>query len=403
MPNITTYSDHINENKLDTLSQPTRVFLDQVFRDTDTDPTELRESLEEYAKLLTSADNPIAEKPPLEKYTEHKNQVINTIIDNISKSLEQAPAPGNTHNVAKLTLAINGYVAKLLFENLQPLINIQPMTGPVSQIFAMQYKHNEDVNRLTLEVVKNVVEARSYRLSAAWSLEAVQEGTIYGLDLEAELMQALGQEIAHEYYHNVFHTLKQLGGEQPFADIAIDNETDPNSVIVNIMRACNDIGKKTRRGCGNTILCGLEVGAWLYNLMKDVTNDDANEQQMQPYLSSEQYYVDTSGREIKYIGTLNGTIRVYVADFMKPEDVIVGYRGASEIDGGYTLCPYQPAVFSLTNTYEPVMTTMTRYGQYFNTANGNDQLNLSPGSVYFNRLTVTFSEDFDLKRCINLI
>ena len=72
----------------------------------------------------------------------------------------------------------------------------------------------------------------------------------------------------------------------------------------------------------------------------------------------------------KFVGTLNGAMRIYVDAYMSDTDdnnqVLVGYKGASEADAAAFYCPYIPLMSSGVildpATFEPVVGFMTRYG-----------------------------------------
>ena len=83
---------------------------------------------------------------------------------------------------------------------------------------------------------------------------------------------------------------------------------------------------------------------------------------------------------VKFVGTLNGTMRVYVDTYYTDggaahADVLMGYKGSTETDAAAFYCPYVPLMSSGVvmdpGTFEPVVSFMTRYGykELTNTAN----------------------------------
>ena len=72
----------------------------------------------------------------------------------------------------------------------------------------------------------------------------------------------------------------------------------------------------------------------------------------------------------KFVGTLNGAMKIYVDSYKTDSDtnnqVLIGYKGASEADAPAFYCPYIPLMSSGVvldpNTFEPVVGFMTRYG-----------------------------------------
>jgi hypothetical protein len=69
----------------------------------------------------------------------------------------------------------------------------------------------------------------------------------------------------------------------------------------------------------------------------------------------------------KFVGTLNGTMRIYVNTYANDATpVLLGYKGSGEIDAAAFYCPYVPLMSSGVvvdpSTFEPVVSFMTRYG-----------------------------------------
>jgi hypothetical protein len=68
----------------------------------------------------------------------------------------------------------------------------------------------------------------------------------------------------------------------------------------------------------------------------------------------------------KFVGTLNGAMRVYVNGYATNDNVLIGYKGSSESDAPAFYCPYIPLMSSGVvldpTTFEPVVSFMTRYG-----------------------------------------
>ena len=61
--------------------------------------------------------------------------------------------------------------------------------------------------------MKQTVEAKTRKLSARWTFEAAQDAnSMHGLDVEAEIMQALAQEITAEIDQEVLTSLRTLAG-----------------------------------------------------------------------------------------------------------------------------------------------------------------------------------------------
>ena len=100
----------------------------------------------------------------------------------------------------------------------------------------------------------------------------------------------------------------------------------------------------------------------------------------------------------KFVGTLNGAMKVYVNTYASDADpIIVGYKGSSESDAPAFYCPYIPLMSSGVvldpSTFEPVVSFMTRYGyvELTNTASSLGNAADYLGKVGINRPNVKFS------------
>src|SRR5210317_288909 len=184
------------------------------------------------------------------------------------------------------------------------IVGVQPMTGPVSQIHTLRVRYSDtqnatnnadDVtagdealspfkigqaysgdaatskasataalegsagNRLSIQILKQAVEAKSRKLSARWTFEAAQDAQAQqGIDIEAEIMAALAQEITAEIDQEVITSLTSLAGtaaltydQGAVSGTATFVGDEHAALAVQINRVSNLIATRTRRGAGN--------------------------------------------------------------------------------------------------------------------------------------------------------
>jgi len=286
------------------------------------------------------------------------------------------------------------------------LVGVQPMTGPVAQIHTLRVRYAETNNatgtandvtagdealspfkvgaaysgdgtaglaaststlegnpgkKINVQILKQVVEAKTRKLSARWTFEAAQDAqSMHGLDVEAEIMAALAQEITVEIDQEVLASLRALSGSTFSYNQAtvsgtatfVGDEHAALAVVIN--RAANLIAQRTRRGAGNWAVVSP---AALTVLQSATTSAFAR--------STEGTF--EAPTNTKYVGTLNGAMRVYVDGYASDtQAVLVGYKGSSEADAAAFYCPYIPLMSSGVvldpSTFEPVVGFMTRYG-----------------------------------------
>jgi hypothetical protein len=284
------------------------------------------------------------------------------------------------------------------------IVGVQPMTGPVSQIHTLRVRYADDVNstsgtdvtageealspfkiasaysggaddkaqatsalegvpgrRINVQILKQVVEAKTRKLSARWTFEAAQDAqSMHGLDVEAEIMAALAQEITVEIDQEILGSLRALSGSAFGYNQAtvsgtatfVGDEHAALAVVIN--RAANLIAQRTRRGAANWAVVSP---AALTVLQSATTSAFAR-------TTEGTFEAPTN---TKFVGTLNGAMRIYVDSYAGDgTPVLVGYKGTSEADAAAFYCPYIPLMSSGVvldpATFEPVVGFMTRYG-----------------------------------------
>lgn len=338
-----------------------------------------------------------------------KKKMMETVLENTRRSLMETATSGATSaaNVATLNKVILPVIRRVMPTVIaNEIIGMQPMTGPVAQIHTLRvryadtvpangtgvtagnealspfdiaryYSGNEQVanpkaantaalegkpgNRLSIQILKEVVEAKSRRLAARWTFEAAQDAQAQqGIDIEAEIMATLAQEITAEIDQEILVSLRALPGAptSTFDQSAVTGTPtfvgDVHAALaIMINRQANLIAARTRRGAGNWVV----VSPTALTILQSATTSA---------FARTTEGVFEAPTNTKYVGTLNNTMRVYVDQYASDgTPVLVGYKG-SEMDAAAFYCPYVPLTSSGVlidpNTMEPVVSFMTRYG-----------------------------------------
>jgi hypothetical protein len=215
--------------------------------------------------------------------------------------------------------------------------------------------------KLNVQILKQPVEAKTRKLAARWTFEAAQDAqAMHGLDIEAEIMAALAQEITAEIDQEILYSLRALAATEFTYNQATVSGTatyvgdEHAALAVLINRTANLIAQRTRRGAGNWAVVSPEA---LTVLQSATTSAFAR-------TTEGTFDAPTNN---KFVGTLNGAMRVYVDSYAATgAAVLVGYKGTSEADAAAFYCPYIPLMSSGVvldpATFEPVVGFMTRYG-----------------------------------------
>jgi hypothetical protein len=279
-----------------------------------------------------------------------------------------------------------------------------PLSGEAGDVVDME---SFPGRALGLQVLRQPVVAKTRKLQAKWTIEAMQDlSSQHGLDLEAEITQALSAEIVHEIDNEIVTDLIRLAGTTETFDMSGTFTGTPHYVGdrhavlgVLINKVANEIAAKTRRGAGNFIIVSPQVVSVLQSAAKSV---------FAPAVSGS----FEGPNNTRLVGTLNGTIKVYsflfnasfgtvAASSAVPggatpssDIVLVGFKGGSgETDTGYFYCPYIPLMTSNAvvdpNTYNNQLLVMTRYGKVTFVSNTTSLANSADyyGKVVVNNLT----------------
>ena len=293
-----------------------------------------------------------------------------------------------------------------------------PVSGSLSQFITSAGEKLGDsstnpIPDLSFHIEQQAVIAKTRKFRALWTIEAAQDLKAYhNLDLERELTDLLGKEVALEIDREILEDLRSIAydaidSDNPlFNRASLDNAgsnkfpqidagplgdyeygfTPDNAVGLgahknvtfvdfattalslaprhvgevysNLVAAVNfaaqDIYKTTFRGAGNYIITSPLVAAMLQSAAKLEGGIDSGE-------------AGALGASIQYKGKWLGQYDIYV-DPMWPEDeLLIGYKGTNAMETGYIYSPYIPIQMLPTvvdpNSFQPRKGLITRYGK----------------------------------------
>ena len=346
----------------------------------------------------------------------NKRTAMNVILENTRKYLKENASSGSTAsgNIATLNRVILPVIRRVMPTVIaNELVGVQPMTGPVGQIHTLRVRYANALTdnslaatsvtagqealspftiataystvpagagsasgytgnntatmegtggkQISVQILKQAVEAKTRKLQARWTFEAAQDAqAMHGIDVEAEIMAALAQEITAEIDQEILLSLSALAATEYTYNQATVSGTatfvgdEHAALAVLINRVANLIAQRTRRGAANWAVVS---SAALTVLQSATTSAFAR-------TTEGTFEAPTN---TKFVGTLNGAMRVFVNSYAPDtQPVLVGYKGTSEADAAAFYCPYIPLMSSGVvldpTTFEPVVSFMTRYG-----------------------------------------
>jgi hypothetical protein len=343
-----------------------------------------------------------------------RRSTMGVILENTKKQLLAESSAGTTTagNIATLNRVILPVIRRVMPTVIaNELVGVQPMTGPVGQIHTLRVRYANSMTdnslagtstqageealspfkiaqaysagvgatqanytaastsslegvagrQISVQILRQAVEAKSRKLSARWTFEAAQDAqSQHGIDVEAEIMAALAQEITAEIDQEILLSLRSLAATEFTYNQATVSGTatfvgdEHAALAVLINRVSNLIAQRTRRGAGNWAVVSSEA---LTILQSATTSAFAR-------TTEGTFEAPTN---TKFVGTLNNAMRVFVDSYAPSSTpVLVGYKGTSETDAAAFYCPYIPLMSSGVvldpATFEPVVSFMTRYG-----------------------------------------
>ena len=352
----------------------------------------------------------------LEGLSGSKRTSMSVILENTKKYLRENASSGSTvsGNIATLNRVILPVIRRVMPTVIaNELVGVQPMTGPVGQIHTLRVRYAQSLTdssaaatsvqagqealspftiataystvpqntttatgytgnntatmegtggkQISVQILKQAVEAKTRKLQARWTFESAQDAqSMHGIDVEAEIMAALAQEITAEIDQEILLSLSTLAATEYTYNQATVSGTatfvgdEHAALAVLINRVANLIAQRTRRGAGNWAVVSP---ASLTVLQSATTSAFAR-------TTEGTFEAPTN---TKFVGTLNGAMRVFVNSYASDTaSVLVGYKGTSEADAAAFYCPYIPLMSSGVvldpSTFEPVVSFMTRYG-----------------------------------------
>jgi hypothetical protein len=350
-----------------------------------------------------------------------RRNTMGVILENTRKYLKENASAGSTvsGNIATLNRVILPVIRRVMPTVIaNELVGVQPMTGPVGQIHTLRVRYASTMTdqtaaatsvvageealspfkiavaysagargadnaattqtaaqgyagaqtatlegnggrQISVQILKQAVEAKTRKLQARWTFEAAQDAqAMHGIDVEAEIMAALAQEITAEIDQEILLSLRSLATTEFTYNQATVSGTatfvgdEHAALAVLINRVANLIAQRTRRGAGNWAVVSP---ASLTVLQSATTSAFAR-------TTEGTFEAPTN---TKFVGTLNGAMRVFVDSYASDSTpVLVGYKGSSEADAAAFYCPYIPLMSSGVvldpSTFEPVVSFMTR-------------------------------------------
>ena len=298
---------------------------------------------------------------------------------------------------------------------------VNPDAGDLSAQTGYDPTPQGTIPEVNFHIEQQAVTARTRKFRALWTLEAAQDLRAYhNLDLERELTDLLGKEVALEIDRELLEDLRMIAydvsstgpWQRSLLDMPNSNNitgAGTNQTAFNPSAFLYDFPNASTANAGNatwetsqnvffadfaTTSLGLSprhVGQAYANLLA-VLNFASQDIYKSTYRGAGNFIITspmvaailnsaskmeggvsngnwegTLGANIKYAGKLQGMFDVYIDPLWPDDEVLMGYKGSSPMDSGYVYSPYIPLQMLPTitdpETFQPRKGLITRYGK----------------------------------------
>lgn len=226
------------------------------------------------------------------------------------------------------------------------------------------WKIGEDMPMSHFVMEKGIVEAKTRKLAAHWSLELAEDMmNMHGVDVDSEMVNIMSYEIQAEIDRQLLGEMVKaaIGGpagetNSTWSPVSADGRNQLERIgtlYTQFLIGAQRIATNTRRGPANFAIADSTTTAFLERL-SDFTLDGAS------------IVADNDNVGVSRVGTLRqGAIKLYRDTFAGGNYVLLGYKGPTAYDSGIIYCPYIPIqLLKATGEqdFSPRIGVRTRYG-----------------------------------------
>jgi hypothetical protein len=225
------------------------------------------------------------------------------------------------------------------------------------------WKIGDDMPMAQFRMEKGVVEAKTRKLAANWSLELAEDmKKMHGTDVDSEMVNVMSYEVKAEIDRQLLGEMVKaaiVGGSahtSQWSPVSADGRNQLErigTIYTQVLVKSQQIAILTRRGPATFAVASPTVTALLERL-----GDFA--------LDTAPVKANNNNIGVSKVGVMrNGGITVYRDTFAGGEYVLLGYKGPTAYDSGIIYCPYIPMQMNRAvgpQSFDPRVGLRTRYG-----------------------------------------
>lgn len=291
--------------------------------------------------------------------------VYSNLLDNEAVELTRVCEQTTTANIDRITTVFLPAIKKLARDSIiNKIVGVQPIPDRVAIVQFMDYVYNttaagatagdsgidgpvtteysldpgegKPISRgLDFVIREEGVKARQRKLAGRWTFEAGDSSSKLGVNLEQEVTKALASKIVEEINFEVITDL--YGGASgstaswtvPLAGDTPDvKDRKEKELYYHVVDVASEIYDKTKR-YPNFILCNPKTAAFF--------------KRSGDYVAAGSQMPNTI-KKLFLAGSLNDEFMIYTVPNLSTNDILVGYKGNSELESGAIYAPYIPLV-----------------------------------------------------------
>jgi len=303
--------------------------------------------------------------------------IYDALLDNQSKELQRIEEQTSTKNIDRIATVFLPAIKKLARDSIiGKIVGVQPIPDRVAILQMLDYvytnAHTTDpmfsstadqveigdsvVDHPTTDyslgppegqnitqgidfIVREIgVKAIQRKLAGKWTFEAQDSSSKMGINLETQITKALAAKIVEEVNFEVLNDLYNgaTGATTTWtkpgaSDAPAVKERKEKELYFQIIEVATEIYNLTRR-YPNYVVCSPRTGAYFRRTGEYVSYTDGKNHQ--PQIS----------KRLIVSGTLNDEFDIHIMPNLNTEDILVGYKGPSEMESGYIYAPYIPMI-----------------------------------------------------------
>lgn len=291
------------------------------------------------------------------------------LIDNQVKEFERIQEQTTQSNIDRVATVFLPTIKKLARDSIIPeIVGVQPIKDRVALVKYVDYVYSStdatsganagdsvygdptteysrdpgegmNISRgIDLVIREKEVKSRQRKLAARWTFEAQDSADQEGYNIEQEITKTLAAKIVEEINFEVIGDLyaSASGASTTWAaPAAADSPTTKDrkekELYYAILDVAAEIYNKTRR-TPNWCICSPKTAAILKRTGDYVAINSAGPG------------MPTGIKRFFQLGTMSDEFNVFVVPNLNTHNILIGYKGNSELESGYIYAPYRQLI-----------------------------------------------------------